>query len=143
MAGDAGPKTTHSVVSTGFARLRRAEPARALHRRANFCRTIFPLYMIQQLSSQHPSTAEIKFALLIYNNYYSIPRLQITSPGAWLDVSVRNLCSPLAKAFIDVRVLYPQAKANCHEEEKKQGYLPAPTSNAGGEGTFNPAVSSI
>ena len=40
---------------------------------------------------------------------------------------------PLAKAFIDVRVFNPQAKANweksipqmckSHEEEKKQGYL--------------------
>ena len=57
-----------------------------------------------------------------------LPKGSITSPGA------RNLWSPLAKAFIDVRVFNPQAKANweksipqkykSHEDEKKQGYLP-------------------
>ena len=33
-----------------------------------------------------------------------LPKGSITSPGARLDVSARNLWSPLAKAFIDVRV---------------------------------------
>ena len=72
----------------------------------------------------------------------------ITSPGARLDVSARNLWSPLAKAFIDVRVFNPQAKANweksipqmykSHEEEKKQGYLPRVLQVE--KGTFTPAV---
>ena len=66
-----------------------------------------------------------------------LPKGSITSPGARFDVSARNLWSPLVKAFIDVRVFNPQAKANweksipqmykSHEEEiqeKKQGYLP-------------------
>ena len=49
-------------------------------------------------------------------------------------MSARNLWSPLAEAFIDVRVFNPQAKANWEksipqmykslEEEKKQVYLP-------------------
>ena len=69
-------------------------------------------------------------------------------PGARLDVSARNLWSPLAKAFIDVRVFNPQAKANweksipqmykSHEEEKKQGYLPRVLQVE--KGTFTPAV---
>ena len=59
-----------------------------------------------------------------------LPKGSITSPGARLDISARNLWSPLAKAFIDVRVFNPQDKANweksipqmykSHEEEKKQ-----------------------
>ena len=76
-----------------------------------------------------------------------LPKGSITSPGARLDVSARNLWSPLAKAFIDVRVFNPQAKANweksilqmykSREEEKKQGYLPRVT--AGGEGNLYPS----
>ena len=56
--------------------------------------------------------------------------------------------SPFAKAFIDVRVFNPQAKANwvksipqmykSHEEEKKQGYLPRVLQVE--KGTFTPAV---
>ena len=66
-----------------------------------------------------------------------LPKSSITYPGARLDVSARNLWSPLAKAFIDVSVFNPQAKATkanweksipqmykSREEEKKQGYLP-------------------
>ena len=63
-------------------------------------------------------------------------------------MSARNLWSPLAKAFIDVRVFNPQAKANwvksipqmykSHEEEKKQGYLPRVLQVE--KGTFTPAV---
>ena len=59
-----------------------------------------------------------------------LPKGSITSPGARLDVSARNLWSPLAKAFIDVRVFNPQAKANweksipqmykSHEERRKR-----------------------
>ena len=41
-----------------------------------------------------------------------LPKGSITSPGARLDVSARNLWFPLAKAFIDVRVVNPQVKAN-------------------------------
>ena len=77
-----------------------------------------------------------------------LPKGSITSPGARLDVSARNLWSPLAKAFIDVRVFNPQAKANweksipqmykSHEEEKKQGYLPRVLQVE--KGTFTPAV---
>ena len=59
-----------------------------------------------------------------------LPKGSITSPGARLDVSARNLWSPLAKAFIEVRVVNPETKAKSipqmyksHEEEKKQGYL--------------------
>ena len=60
----------------------------------------------------------------------------------------RNLWSPLTKAFIDVRVFNPQAKANweksipqmykSHEDEKKQGYLPRVLQVE--KGTFTPAV---
>ena len=63
-------------------------------------------------------------------------------------MSARNLLSPSAKAFIDVRVFNPQAKANweksipqmykSHEEEKKQGYLPRVLQVE--KGTFTPAV---
>ena len=63
-------------------------------------------------------------------------------------MSARNLWSPLAKAFIDVTVFNPQAKANweksnpqmekSHEEEKKQGYLPRVLQVE--KGTFTPAV---
>ena len=52
------------------------------------------------------------------------------SDGARLDVSCRNLWSPLDKACIDVRVFNPQAESNwkktrkqmyvSHEAEKKQ-----------------------
>ena len=72
----------------------------------------------------------------------------ITSPGTRLDASVRNLWSPLAKAFIDVRVFNPQAKSNwekripqmykSREEEKNQGYLPRVLQVE--KGTFTPAV---
>ena len=61
---------------------------------------------------------------------------------------VRKIAIPLAKAFIDVRVFNPQAKANweksipqmykSHEEEKKQGYLPRVLQVE--KGTFTPAV---
>ena len=37
-------------------------------------------------------------------NGEKLPKGSITSPGARLNVSARNLWSPLAKAFIDVRV---------------------------------------
>ena len=64
-------------------------------------------------------------------------------------MSARNLWSPLAKAFIDVKVFNPQAKANweksipqfmykSHEEEKKQGYLPRVLLVE--KGTFTPGV---
>ena len=41
-----------------------------------------------------------------------LPEGSITSPGARLDVSARNLWSPLAKALIYARVFSPQAKAD-------------------------------
>ena len=43
-----------------------------------------------------------------------LPHGSKTTPGAGarLDVSARNLWSPLAKAFIDVRMFNPQAKTN-------------------------------
>ena len=63
-----------------------------------------------------------------------LPHGSNTTPGARLDVSARNLWSPLAKAFIDVRIFNPQAKTNwdrsipqmytSHENEKKTEYLP-------------------
>ena len=63
-----------------------------------------------------------------------LPHGSNTTPGARLDVSSRNLWSPLAKAFIHVRIFNPQAKTNwdrsipqmytSHENEKKTEYLP-------------------
>ena len=51
---------------------------------------------------------------------------------ARLDVSARNLWTPLARAFLDIRVLHPQAQTNsvktipamyaAHEQEKKRKY---------------------
>ena len=51
-----------------------------------------------------------------------------------IDINCRNLWSPLAKAFIDVRIFNPQAESNwnksvqqmynSHEEEKKKEYGP-------------------
>ena len=71
-----------------------------------------------------------------------------TTPGARLDVSARNLWSPLAKAFIDVRIFNPQAKTNwdrsipqmytSHENEKKTEYLPRVLQVE--KATFTPAV---
>ncbi len=56
----------------------------------------------------------------------------ITSEDAKLDVSARNIWSPLAKAFVDIRVFHPQAPTNsarnipamyrAHEMEKKRKY---------------------
>ena len=55
-----------------------------------------------------------------------------TSENARLDISARNLWTPLAKAFTDVRVFHPQAPTNsvmnipqmyrCHERQKKTHY---------------------
>ena len=62
-----------------------------------------------------------------------LPHGSNISDGARLDVCARNLWSPLAKAFVDVRAFNPQAKANwtksipemyiSHENEKKTEYL--------------------
>ena len=55
-----------------------------------------------------------------------------TTTAAQLDVCARNLWTPLAKAFVDVRVFHPQAPTNScksipamyrsHEQEKKRKY---------------------
>ncbi len=52
--------------------------------------------------------------------------------GARLDISFRNFWTPLDRAFVDIRVLHPQAQSNstksipqmysCHEQEKKRKY---------------------
>ena len=77
-----------------------------------------------------------------------LPHGSNTAPGARLDVSARNLWSPLAKAFIDVRIFNPQAKTNwdrsipqmytSHENEKKTEYLPRVLQVE--KATFTPAV---
>ena len=46
-----------------------------------------------------------------------LPHGSNTTPGARLDFSARNLWSPLAKAFIDVRIFNPQAKTNWDRAE--------------------------
>ena len=55
-----------------------------------------------------------------------------TQDGARLDISARNFWTPLDRAFMDIRVLHPQAQSNssksilqmysCHEQEKKRKY---------------------
>ena len=77
-----------------------------------------------------------------------LPHGSNTTPGARLDFSARNLWSPLAKAFIDVRIFNPQAKTNwdrsipqmytSHENEKKTEYLPRVLQVE--KATFTPAV---
>ena len=77
-----------------------------------------------------------------------LPHGSNTTPGARLDLSARNLWSPLAKAFIDVRIFNPQAKTNwdrsipqmytSHENEKKTEYLPRVLQVE--KATFTPAV---
>ena len=77
-----------------------------------------------------------------------LPHGSNITPGARLDVSARNLWSPLAKAFIDVRIFNPQAKTNwdrsipqmytSHENEKKTEYLPRVLQVE--KATFTPAV---
>ena len=42
----------------------------------------------------------------------TLPAGSNLSDGARLDISCRNLWSPLAKAFIDVRIFNPQAESN-------------------------------
>ena len=69
------------------------------------------------------------------------------SDGARLDVSCINLWSPLARAFIDVRVFNPTAQTNwtkkiptmyvAHENEKKTEYNPRAMQE---HATFTPAV---
>ena len=64
----------------------------------------------------------------------TLPAGSNLSDGARLDISCRNLWSPLAKALIDVRIFNPQAESNwnksvqqmynSHEEEKKKEYGP-------------------
>ena len=64
----------------------------------------------------------------------TLPAGSNLSDGARLDISYRNLWSPLAKALIDVRIFNPQAESNwnksvqqmynSHEEEKKKEYGP-------------------
>ena len=62
-----------------------------------------------------------------------LPSSTTTADGARLDISVRGFWSPLDKAFLDVRVLHPQALSNqkhkslnqmyaAHEREKKLKY---------------------
>ena len=61
-----------------------------------------------------------------------LPSGTTTGEEAKLDVCARNLWSPLAKAFADVRVFHPQASTNstksisamyrAHEMEKKRKY---------------------
>ena len=103
--------------------------------------------LIAEILDEVCSDVEVE-PLLLPLTGEKLPKGSITSPGARLDVSARNLWSPLAKAFIDVRVFNPQAKANwvksipqmykSHEEEKKQGYLPRVLQVE--KGTFTPAV---
>ncbi len=55
-----------------------------------------------------------------------------TADGARLDVSARSFWTPLDRAFLDIRVLHPQAPSNdnksllqmylSHEREKKRSY---------------------
>ena len=91
------------------------------------------------------SDVEVELPLLPLTGESSeLAKGSITSPGARLDVSARNLWSPLAKAFIDVRVFNHQAKATgkrvslkCtrvtrKKRTKKQRYLPRVSSTAGG-----------
>ena len=64
----------------------------------------------------------------------TLPAGSNLSDVARLDISCRNLWSPLANALIDVRIFNPQAESNwnksvpqmynSHEEEKKKEYGP-------------------
>ena len=64
----------------------------------------------------------------------TLPAGSNLNDGARLDISCRNLWSPLAKALIDVRIFNPQAESNwnksvqqmynSHEEKKKKEYGP-------------------
>ena len=66
-------------------------------------------------------------------NGKQLPTGTIKEDGARLDVSARNIWSPLEKAFLDIRVFHAQAPTNrshgtiekmyrCHEQANKRSY---------------------
>jgi len=79
------------------------------------------------------SSVEIE-PLLISLSGEKLPKGTNIADGARLDVSAINLWSPLARAFVDVRVFNSQAQSNAtksipqmyisHENQKKTEYLP-------------------
>ena len=79
------------------------------------------------------SSVEIEPTLISLSGE-KLPKGTNIADGARLDVSAINLWSPLARAFVDVRVFNSQAQSNAtksipqmyisHENQKKTEYLP-------------------